>query len=139
MSAENPTVRETLNNGVVMRMSDASRELCMGDVLARLVSGTAADETALDPDGAGNTLNLASAPSCLLDLVANAGTFTGRLELVIDARDTSAPRSGQAMWDGPGSTRLRFNASDAITDLDAWYAQSTDTLSALDRVLGQRD
>lgn len=140
MSANNPTLREEMNNPPgPHRLANVDKEICIGDLLARLIAASAADQTALDPDAGGNDINLAAAPSCILDAVAQAGTFTGRMALVIDAREGIIIPSGTMVWSGPGSTRVRFNAGDAITDLDVWYTVPADTTSLLERALGQQD
>ncbi len=139
MSASNPNLREELNSGVLMRLSDVGRAVCLGDLLARLIVDSTADETALNPDGGGNDIDLATPPSCILDAIAQAGAFTGRLTLVLDTREDIAVPPGTMVWSGPGTTRLRFNATDAITDLDVWYTEPADTTSLLERTLGQTD
>jgi hypothetical protein len=139
MSAENPTLTEELNNGVLQRLADVNRQLCWGSLVARLIADSTADETALNPNAGGNDINLAAAPNCLLHGVSNAGVYTGAMALVIDPREGIAVPSGTMVWSGPGSTRLRFNATDAITDLDVWYTVPADTVSAMERNLGQQD
>ena len=139
MTEQNPNIRETLNNGVLQTKVDVDRQMCWGSLLARLIADSAADETTLNPNGGGQDINLAAAPDCLLDAVAQAGTFTGRMTLVIDAAEDIAVQSGTIVWSGPGTTRIRFNATDAITDLDVWYSVPADTVSAMERNLGQRD
>lgn len=139
MSASNPTLKESLNNGVLQRLADNSRAICLGDVLARLVAASPADETALNPAGSSHLINLAAVPTCVLDVVAVAGAGTpGRLALKIGG-PTVLPAAGEVVWEGPGSDILRFNTGDAWTDVDVWYSVASDTLSLLDRVLGQRD
>ena len=140
MTASNPNLREELNLGVLQRLSDVNRELCWGDLLARLIVDSAADETAIDTTaGTAGEATLAAAPSCILDVIAQAGVFTGRMTLVIDPRAGIAIPSGTIVWDGPGTTRVRFNLTDAITDLDIWYTIPADTTSLQERILGQID
>lgn len=143
MTASNPTIREDLNNGPgPYRIADNHRALCMGDLLGLIIAGLANTETGVVPvvtgGGAPDVATLAAAPTCLLDAVATAGTFTGRLALKIG--DASVlPKTGEAVWGGPGSLEVRLNAGDAITAVDFKYTQSTDTASILERALGQRD
>lgn len=142
MTAENPTLRESYDNGVLQRLADNHRQICFGRLLAKLIAGSAADEAGLNPDGGGNDINLAApngAPECIWHAVATAGVFTGTMTLVIDSREGIAVPPGTMVWSGPGSTRLRFNAADAITALDVWYADAADEVSALSRILGQQD
>lgn len=142
MTDQAPNIREEMNNANPQRSEDAQRELCFGDLLGRLVLASAADETALDPDGAAvqGTINLAAVPSCVLHVVAVAGTGpTGTLELLIGAPGQVDPGSGQVVWNGPGSDVLRFNVGDAYTDVDVWYTVEGDELSLTARRIGQRD
>ncbi len=71
--------------------------------------------------------------------MANAGAFTGVLSLKIGDPDTLLPKSGEVVWGGPGTTKLKFLVADAITDLDVWYTEPADSTSLLDRTLGQQD
>lgn len=139
MSAENPTLTEELNNGVLQRLADVNRQLCWGSLVARAIADSTPDEAALNPNAGGNDINLAAAPNCLLHGLAVAGAYTGIMTLVIDPRENIAIPSGTMVWSGPGTTRLRFNATDAITNLNAWYTVPGDTISAMERVLGQTD
>lgn len=140
MTASNPTLRETLNNGVLQQKVDVDRTVCMGDLMSRLIVASAADETAIDTTaGTAGEHTLAAAPSCVLHANAVAGTFTGQLALLIGDVNTVSPASGEMLWAGPGSAELRFNVGDAITDLDIWYTVPADTTSLMDRTLGQSD
>jgi hypothetical protein len=135
MSADNPTIREDLNNGPgPFRIADNHRALCFGDLVGLMIGDMANTETGVAP--AADVATLANQPSCMLDMVATAGTFTGRLALKIG--DASVvPQSGEGVWNG-GLT-VRLNPGDAITTVDFKYTQATDTASILDRILGQRD
>ena len=141
MSASNPSLKESLNAGVLMRLADNAKAMCLGDVLAKLVAGSAADETALNPNVASpaHQITLSAVPTCVLDVIAVAGAgTTGRLALKIGASGV-LPLPGEMVWEGPGSAIVRFNAGDAWTDVDIWYSVAADTLSLLERSLGQQD
>lgn len=144
MSATNPTLRESMNNGVAMRLADNDRAMCMGDILGRLIAGTTADEIGVNPSlGVPvNTVTLATPPSCVLHVVSTAGAGApGRLTLLIGVEGVVDPAPGQVVWNGPGSSVLRFNAGDAWTAVNVWYtnADGSDTISLLERTLGQQD
>lgn len=140
MTATNPNLREELNNGPgSFRLADVDREICWGDLLGQLISEMADTETALDPDTAApSPITLAVAPSCILDVRAIAGAGTlGILTLIINNDDNFAVPATSVAWDGPGATRLRFNAADAYTDVDIKYTVDGVLVSVLERSLGK--
>lgn len=140
MTATNPSLREELNNGPgPSRLADVDREICWGDFLGQLINEMADTETALDPDTAAPTpITLAAAPSCILDVRAIAGTGTlGLLALIINNDPNFAAPATSVVWNGPGSTTLRFNAADAYTDVDIKYLVGGAKASVLERVLGR--
>lgn len=144
MTANNPNFREELNNGPgPYRLADVNRALCLGDILGLLIDDMANTETAIDPSGGTpvNTLDLAATPTCLLDVRATAGAgATGvPLTIIVDNSDDRVPNEGEVVWDGPGQTRVRFNATDAYTAVDVKYGTDAAVVSGLERSLGQKD
>lgn len=145
MTASNPNIRETLNNGVLQQRADADRDLAVGALMGMLIQGLTPTQTGITPVTTNANFDVATlggAADRLYQLDATAGAFTGILVLRINADDTVIPQSGQALWDGPGTTRIRLNKGDAITALSSTHALSdgsnTNT-SVLERTIGQRD
>lgn len=141
MTTQIPNLREMLNNSNPVNIADCFREIMAGSLLGFLIQSAGFTQTAVVPT-AGNTLvTFAAAIAEIYDLIAVAGTFTGRLTLKIKGDDYT-PTTGEAVWAGPGSTTIRLNPSDAITSVSAKYARldaSNCVTSDLNRNLGQRD
>jgi hypothetical protein len=144
MTAQAPTLREALNNGVVQQLADEDRQIGIGDLLNLLIQAIPATQGALAV--ASNTVNLANRPSYIFDINATGGsTVTGRKQLLIGP-STLVPQTGQVVWDG--NLNLRFAAADGVVQIDARYAVApaapqgvlaTTVCSALQRTLGERD
>ncbi len=144
MTAENPNLREELNNGSgPFRLADVDRQLCWGDLMGAFIQRLANTETGINPTAAtpAQTLDLDDAPTCLLDAraTAGAGALNVALTLIIDNRDATVPNAGEIVWDGPGATRVRFNAADAFTAVDVKYVTPGADVSILERTLSQND
>jgi hypothetical protein len=132
-------MREALNNGVVQQLGDILRETDIGDLLSLLLAATAPTEAAAAV--ASNAKTLANAASLLFDVVATAGGVTGRKTILI-GDSTVIPQGGQIVWDGPGSTSVRFAAADAVTAADFRYIRQDGVgrvVGILERRLGQQD
>jgi hypothetical protein len=139
MSAQVPSLREAKNNGVVQQISDIDRAMAMGDLMGMLVQSLAPTEAAAAVSA--NAKTLANAASMVYDVVATAGTVTGRKRIKIGGSDV-VPVSGEVVWSGPGSSSMRFAAADAVTASNFLYARAdgNNTLTSLgQRLLGQRD
>lgn len=142
MTATNPNLREEMNTGPgPYRLADMDREICLGDLIGQLVNEMANTEAGLNPNVAAQVLNLAAAPSCLLDAraTAGAGALNAALTLIVDNDDDRVVNAGEIVWDGPGNTRIRFNATDAFTAVNVKYLVPGSNVSILERVLGQND
>jgi hypothetical protein len=133
-------MRETLNLGPGPgQLPDIDRDSAFGDLLGMMIQGLTPTEAAAAV--ASNAKTLSNAASMVYDVVATAGTFTGRLELLIGDANV-LPESGQVVWDGPGGSSMRFAAADAITAANFLYARSDEVnvlTSLMERNLGQRD
>lgn len=142
MTANNPNLREELNSGSgPYRLADGDREICWGDLLGQMVDELANTEAGLNPNVAAQVLQLAAAPSCLLDAraTAGAGALNAALTLIVDNDDNRVVNAGEIVWDGPGNTRIRFNATDAYTAVNVKYTVPGSNVSIFERTLGQRD
>ena len=143
MSETNPNLRESLNLGSgPYRLADTDRAVCLGDLYGLLISGLTPTEAGLNPNASGQVLDLASAPNCILNVVATAGVgvLNVPLTLLITNDEQVTPAPGQVLWDGPGRTRVRFNATDAFTAVDVTYTVAgVPRASILERNLGQSD
>ena len=144
MTAENPNLREELNNGSgPFRLADVDRQISWGDLLGAFIQRLENTETGIDPSAGTptNTLQLATAPNSLLDAraTAGAGALNAALTLIVDNRDATVPNAGEIVWDGPGATRVRFNAADAFTAVDVKYVTDGVDVSILERSLSQND
>lgn len=138
MSQQVPTLRETLNNGVLQQVVDVGRQVKLGEILGFLLQAAAFTQTGVVP--ASNVVTLANAASTLIDITSTAGTFTGRLTILV-GDSTVVPVSGQAVWAGPGTTTIRLAAVDVITAVSVKYCRSdlnNTTVGMLERILGQR-
>lgn len=139
MTATIPTIRELQNNGVLQQLADLDRALAQGDLLGLLIRALTPTEAAAAV--AANAKTLTNAASAVYDVVATAGTVTGRKVLLVG--DASViPATGQVVWDGPGGKSMRFAAADAVTASNFLYAR-TDAVNTLtsvgQRTLGERD
>lgn len=145
MTQNNPTLRETLNNGDANRLPNVFGDGKLGSLMAMLIAGLTPTEAGVVPtttNPSWDFLNLANAAQVVAQVNATAGTFTGILALKINPDDNDLPSSGEVFWDGPGTTRLRFAKADAITAVSITYARADAgnlACSLLDRTLGQRD
>ncbi len=145
MTAENPTLRETLNNGVLQRLADVNRDALFGDLLNMFVAAATPTQVGIVPvttPANFDTATLANQADALYLINATAGAFTGIMTLIIDPRTTRIPKSGEAVWDGKGSTLIRLNNGDAITALSVLYSRTDGanrSTSLFERVLGQTD
>lgn len=137
MSARNPNIREEQNNGVVQRLADIDREQHMGDLMGLLVRALTPTEAAAAVTASAKTL--AAPASMVYDVVATAGTVTGRKVLLIGGSEIT-PVTGQVVWDG--SSGMRFAAADAVTAANFLYSLqsgATSLTSSNQRLLGERD
>lgn len=137
-------MRETLNNGVLQRLADVNQEIALGDLLGLMIDTLAPTEAAAVPvvGPSWDELTLANQANRIYLVDATAGVFTGVPALIIDSSDARIPKPGEVLWDGPGSTRLRFNSGDAVTAADLLYSRTDGAnirTALLERILGQRD
>ena len=137
MSARNPNLRETMNNGVVQQLADCDRQMSMGSLMGLLIRAMTPTEAAAAV--AANAKTLAQSAAAVFDVVATAGGSTGRKVLLIGGPEL-VPAAGQVVWDGDRS--MRFAAADAVTAADFKYARKdgVDSETSLgNRILGERD
>ena len=139
MTLRTPDLRETRNNGVLQQIADEERAVSQGDLFGMLVQALTPTEAAAAV--VSNAKTLANAASMVYDVVATAGTVTGRKRLKIGDANV-VPVTGEVVWDGPGGRSMRFASADGVTASNFLYARvdGVNTLTSLNqRTLGQRD
>lgn len=136
MSAQNPTLREDINNGVGMRIPSDLQQMFGGSLLGFLIRSVAPTESAVAVTA--NAKTLANAADMIFHIQATTGTYTGPVRLLLGGAEV-LPLPGQAVWQ-PGQNVVRFNAADAITAASFWYSRADQVnsfASVLERQLGQ--
>jgi len=135
-AAQTPDLRQALNDGMPQSLADNLREIGFGDMLSLILGSLTPTEAAAAVTS--NAKTLANPAGVLIDVVATAGTTTGRKKLLIGGA-TITPAAGQCVWDGASS--VRFAAADAVTAANFLYTNQNSPLepSLLGRLPGQRD
>lgn len=140
MSTNNPDLRELQNFGSPGAPGAIDQEILGGDLLGMLVRGLTPTEAAAAVTT--NVKTLANPASMVYDVVSTAGSYTGRLKLLIgDPEVAGAPPAGYAIWN-PVDNKVTFAAADAVTAANFLYARkdAVNTVTSINqRTRGQDD
>ncbi|TAK93711.1 hypothetical protein EPO05_06980 [Patescibacteria group bacterium] len=136
MTAQAPNLRELINLSNPENIADALQQMLFGDVLSMLIAALTPTEAAAAV--ASNQKTLTNRAGILLDVVATAGTTTGRKAILIGGSSV-VPTAGQCVWNG--TSLVRFAAADAVTASNFLYTNGATPLEIgiMGRRLGQRD
>lgn len=133
------SIRDTINRGDANQLAGAINQARLADIIAMLVAGSTATQAAAAVTTNALTLANATSRGGLLDVVATAGTVTGRKRIVLDATGRYLPATGEVRWNG--GSGLLFAVADGVTAASVWYLRDDrvgSTIAAFERDLGDR-
>lgn len=127
-------LRQVMNTNNPNQLSDALKDLPLGELLTFLIKGATPTQTGVVPSS--NVATLAAVATGMFQVNATTATVTGIKTLLrgkISGTGALVPATGECVWDG--ANKLLFAAADAVTAVSATYSVAADKASVLEGAL----